>query len=329
MRSNYHNSFDRSSLSVKSLSERSSKFGLDIFVDPHSNPPKLPSEYLPALNNLAVAMNKARKNKKPIIFTMGAHVIKNGLSLVLIDLMDRGYIQHILGNGAVSIHDWEFAFQGRTAEDVRKYVSEGQFGIWDETGRYLNGAIKMGAKKNMGYGESVGMMIEEEKLGRRKVPHLSKHFSLLGNAFKRKIPFSIAIGIGHDIIQTHPSCDGASLGKASYIDFMKFAETVKNLEGGVLVSTGSAVMAPMVFEKSLSMAKNYAKQAGKKLENYDIVVNDIQPSSWDWSKGDPPMDNPDYYLRFLKTFYRMGGRVSYVPLDNKIFLHNLSHMLAD
>jgi len=310
--------FNRNALKVRSLKERESKSGLSIMIKPKtvgklsSNDRKLAAE-------LAQKIRQAKKEKRPIIFSFGAHFIKNGLSLVLIDLMKNGYVSHILGNGAVSIHDWEFSYQGKTEEDVRRYIAEGQFGIWDETGKYINGAINK--YTNMGYGGAVGKVIWDEKYKYRDK-------SILGNAYNLGIPVSICPGIGYDIIYTHPSCDGAAIGKASYIDFLKFAKTVQQLEGGVYVSIGSAITSPMVFEKSLSMANNVNIQKnGKKIENFTIFVNDIQPGTWNWKKGEPPKDNPAYYLRFNKTFARMGGDFYYLQADNRDFMLELYRLL--
>ena len=241
--------------------------------------------------------------------------------------MEEDYIQHILANEAFVIHDWELAFQGKTEEDVKKYVNEGQFGLWDETGLCLNSAIKLGAKSNIGYGQSVGRMIDNEEICDIKIPHPHKSISVLGNAYKLNISVSIGVTIGQNIQHTHPEFSGEATGKVGDIDFLKFVDTIYNLENGTYVSIGSAILSPQIFEKALSMAKNIAKQENKKLENYDIFVNDIQEGKWDWSKGEPPKDNPAYYLRFMKTFSRMGGTSEYIQMDNRTFLHNLYHLL--
>jgi len=319
--------FNRSKLKIKSLSERNSKSNLSIMVNPHGIPEKLSNEDKIKIEKLAILMKQAKENNKPIIFAFGAHMIKNGLSLILIELMKKRYISHLLTNGASSIHDWELSFQGETEEDVKFYIKQGQFGIWHETGYYINEAIKQGVKEGLGYGESIGKLIQEEKLNQESILHPYKNNSIQATAFKLNIPFSICPGIGYDIIYTHPSCDGASIGKASEIDFLKFAKTLTNFEEGVYISIGSSITSPMVFEKALSMAKNLAIQENKVLENYTIIVNDIQPGDWDWSKGEPPKDHPAYYLRFFKTFSRMGGNSTYIKLDNKAFLHNLYYLL--
>lgn len=317
--------FDRSRLDMRFLSERVSKSDLSILIDPNSTPPKLPPELNSQLEQIAVTVTSAREKSSPIVFAFGAHLIKNGLSRILIRLMEQGYVQHILGNGAVSIHDWELAFCGVTGEDVERYVIEGQFGLWKETGYYINTAISENA--DLGYGSAVGKLIWDGEVDEDIVSHPHKENSILGQAYHLNIPVSICPWIGYDIIHTHPSCEGAMLGHAAYLDFLKFVETISNLEGGVYISIGSAITSPMVFEKAMSMARNVALQGRNSLEDFDIVVNDIQPGNWNWSQGEPPKDNPAYYLRFMKTFSRMPGRSKYVQLDNKAFLHNLYHLL--
>jgi hypothetical protein len=244
---------------------------------------------------------------------------------IFIDMMKMGYVNHILGNGAVSIHDWEFAFQGKTEEDVREYLKQGQFGLWEETGKYINGAIK--DYSCYGYGTALGKLISEEVLGNEKISHPFKEISILGNAHQLGIPVSICPQIGCDVIYTHPECDGKAIGEAAYIDFLKFASVISHLENGVYISIGSAITSPMIFEKALSMAKNLARKENRTLENYNIVVNDIQEGEWDWDKGEPPKENPAYYLRFMKTFSRAGGNSQYIKMDNKKFLHNLYYLL--
>src|SRR3989338_11578868 len=264
------NIFNRNNLNIKPLSARQSKSDLSIMIQPESKPEKITKEELAKIKEIAESIKESRKNNAPVIFAFGAHFIKNGLSLILTELMKKGYVQHILGNGAVSIHDWELAFQGKTEEDVKKYVKEGQFGIWQETGFYINKAINL--HPELGYGEALGKFICESKIS-----HPHKHQSVLAQSYQLKIPASICTSIGHDIIYTHPECKGESIGKASYIDFLKFAATIQQLEGGSYLSIGSAITSPMVFEKALSMAKNIAVQERRMLENYTLVVNGIQP----------------------------------------------------
>lgn len=319
--------FNRDDLQFKPLSERRSKTDVSSIINPNSAPPQLSSiEEYSQLEKIASCIKKSKEQNAPIVFAFGAHLVKNGLSSIMIDLMKRGYVQHILGNGAVSIHDWEFAFQGKTEEDVERYLSEGQFGLWEETGKYIVGAINQYPFE--GYGTRIGRLISEEELNGRRISHPYKSFSILANAYQLNIPVSIVAQIGCDIIYTHPDCDGRSIGQASYVDFLKFVNTISNLENGTYISIGSAIASPMAFEKALSMARNKAKQQDRTINNFNIIVNDIQKGDWDWSKGEPPKNNPAYYHRFLKTFSRTGGKLQYLCMDNKAFLHNLHHLLV-
>ncbi|MEZ6074032.1 MAG: hypothetical protein R3C10_28085 [Pirellulales bacterium] len=134
---------------------------------------------------------------------------------------------------------------------------------------------------------------------------------------------------GHDIIYNHPMNNGASLGRAAERDFLTFAESVSRLSGGVYLSIGSAVMSPMVFEKSLSITQNVAIQQGRRIENHSIYIVDLAKSNWDWSQGEPPQDDPAYYLRYNKSFSRMGGQMRYVTADNRDFLLQLCHSLPE
>ena len=338
--------FNRHKLNILPLNLRESKISIresSVNFENFSSEIKSDSK----IEKIAKEMIKAKKNNKQIILAFGAHLIKNGLSLVLRKLVEEGYITHLATNGAGSIHDWEFAFQGKSTEDVRKYVQEGQFGIWDETGKYINLAIIFGALQNKGYGEAICEMIHKDKLNIPEdipkdildkigkydlrlsqlltINHPYKNYSVQDAAFVKDIPFTVHPGFGYDIIYTHPLSHGASIGQASEIDFLRFVNSVSNLEGGVYLSIGSAIMSPMIFEKSLSMARNIARQENKKIQDFMIVVNDIQGGGWDWnSELEPDIQNPVYYLRFCKTFHRMGAReMYYIPQDNRDFLLNL------
>ena len=296
------------------------------------------------------------------------HAIKNGLGPVLIRLMEHGCVTHLATNGAGIIHDWELAFQGRTSEDVRANVAEGKFGIWSETGFNINLALVVGVYRGLGYGEAVGTLIENECLelpdpdelaqeaarllpldaekaaaaadllsfqrqfqlggGTYRLRHPYKQFSAQAAAFRLRIPFTAHPMIGHDIIYCHPANHGPAVGRTALRDFLVFARGVQNLAGGVYMSIGSAVMSPMIFEKSLSMAQNVQLQAGSPIRDHFIVVADLAESRWDWaSQGEPPTDDPAYYLRYCKTFSRMGGEMRYVTADNRDFLLALLHRL--
>ena len=161
--------------------------------------------------------------------------------------------------------------------------------------------------------------------GRSEVKHPHSETSILAEAFRRGVPFTVHPGIGYDIISCHPMFNGAALGRAAGLDFAQFGGAVERLDGGVVMSIGSAIMSPQVFEKSLSAVNNLRLQAGRPIvAGHTIYVVDIADGGgWDWTHGEPPKDNPAYYLRFCKSFARMGGAMNYVQADNVAFLQNL------
>lgn len=237
---------DFSKLKTTPLSQRHNKVTLKDIIPLDNNMPILDNK---DLKELADAIVKAYKNNKYVIVMIGAHVVKVGLSLILIELMKKGIIKHIAMNGAVPIHDFEIAYQGATSEDVAKNIEDGSFGMADETGRFLNSAIIEGAKSNLGCGKSIGKSIAEKNFK-------YKDYSILATAYKLNIPATVHTSIGADIIHMHPNCDGSAIGKTSYEDFKLFTESVSKLEGGVLINIGSSVIMPEVFIKSLSIVRN-------------------------------------------------------------------------
>ncbi|MDA3958075.1 MAG: hypothetical protein PF479_15270 [Oceanispirochaeta sp.] len=357
--------FDRSKMEFYPLSSRNSKVLItESALQPGSAPPPLEEVYQHKMDQIAREIMKARRNDRPVMLTFGAHAIKNGLSLLLAALIEENWVTHLATNGAGVIHDWEFAFQGLSSEDVRVNVDKGTFGTWEETGFTLNLALAAGAFRGWGYGESIGAMIssgeiiipsEEElysllrgeknsgelwqraaaadfldlilaenlKPGPLIIKHPFAEYSIQARAFDAGVPFTSHPMFGHDIIYTHRTNRGAVIGRCAERDFLCFAESVSRLEGGVYLSVGSAVMSPMIFEKSLSMARNIARRDGRVIKNCPLHVVDIQEQSWDWSRGEPPIDNPAYYHRFMKTFNRMGCPADYTCMDNRVFLHHL------
>lgn len=354
-------SFDRSKIKFAPLSDREDRVFIDRdCVQPDAKPAAMSPEYESIINEVVDRMVAARSSGRSRMLVFGAHTIKNGLAPVLIDLMQRGWLTHLATNGAGIIHDWEFAFQGHSSEHVAENVARGQFGIWEETCKWLNAAIAVGAYRGLGYGESIGAFVEEEQLsapslealrgesanaaaadladaienrglepGTHTVPHPYKQYGVQAAAFRLGIPFTGHPMFGHDIIYTHPLNIGSAIGRTAERDFLTFAEGVSNMDGGVYLSIGSAVMSPMIFEKSLSMSQNIAIQNGNHIDNHCMTVVDLQQSHWDWRKGEPPEDNPDYYLRFNKSFSRMGGTLRYLSMDNRDFLLALSQALAN
>ena len=193
----------------------------------------------------------ARKNGRPVIWSMGAHVVKNRLSRYVIELMKMGIITHIAANGATSIHDFELAYLGGTSEDVPTAIEDGSFGMWEQTGAWMNEAIALGAEQDIGYGEALGKYIDERP---ERFPN--REDCILWNAYKLDIPATYHIALGTDIIHQHPTCDMEKIGKCSGIDFKKMANSVSQLDGGVFLNFGSSVIGPEVFLKTLSIARN-------------------------------------------------------------------------
>ncbi|MBI2658054.1 hypothetical protein HYX08_05165 [Candidatus Woesearchaeota archaeon] len=244
---------DFSRIKTISIKKRKNKVRLSDLVRPENSKVIISSG---EFNELASRIATAHKNKKQVIFMMGAHVIKVGMSLLIIDLMKKGVIKHIAMNGAGPIHDFELALIGETSEYVEQTIENGTFGMIEETGRILNDAIKEGAESNFGMGYSIGKKIDELDLP-------NKEYSILWNAYKLNVSATVHAAIGTDIIHQHPSCDGAAVGKTSYQDFRIFAESVSRLEGGVVLNVGCAVILPEVFLKALTIARNLGFKVSK------------------------------------------------------------------
>ncbi len=371
--------FDRERIKFYPLSERKNKVIIKRdMVTPDMEPRSLSERTMNVIKQIANDINTAKQSGKSVVMAFGAHTIKNGLGPLLSEFITRGWVTHLATNGAGIIHDWEFAYQGETSEDVRANVRVGKFGIWEETGFYLNLAINVGAYMGLGYGESVGAMVFNDGLtippreelfsviekalkcrknggvgdevfrrasaasellytlehfkidsGFMEIKHGFKEYGLQAAAFRLGVPYTAHPMFGHDIIYTHPINNGPSVGRTAERDFLVYAASISNIEGGVYLSIGSAVMSPMIFEKSLSMAQNLAVRDGHPIRNHKIYVVDLAEYTWDWQeKGEPPPDNPAYYLRYCKTFSRMGGRMEYVRADNRDFLLALYRELA-
>src|SRR5437660_1919898 len=204
------------------------------------------------LRNLLAAIHSARKQRRAILWGIGGHVIKVGLGPVLIDLMKRGFVSGIAMNGAALIHDFEIALAGNTSEDVEAGLGEGQFGMAEETGKYLNEIAKLSHRIRIGYGEAAGQFLSS---GVIEVKHAD--FSVLAVAYKHRIPVTIHLAIGTDIPHMHPAANGAALGDATHHDFRLFCALVQLMHpGGVYLNWGSAVLLPEVFLKAISVVRN-------------------------------------------------------------------------
>lgn len=244
----------------------------------------------PDISIVAARLEQAKARGAARILMMGGHLIRAGVSRYIIDLMRRGLIDHVATNGAGLIHDYELARTGSTTESVARYITTGEFGLWRETGE-LNGIIREAAENGQGLGEHAGESFAH-------FPH--RETSVVQAAWEFRVPLTVHVGIGYDILHEHPNCDGAAVGSASYTDFLIFASTVERLEGGVLLSFGSAVMSPEVYLKALAMARNVARQEGRELRHFTTAVFDLAPIEGDFRRELPKSD-PGYYFRPHKT----------------------------
>jgi hypothetical protein len=296
--------FDRSQLHLKPLGERVHDMSLDYILKLTDPIPPVDQPDLPIVADRIV---QARANGRPVILLMGGHVIKQGLSYMVIDLMERGLLTHVAMNGSGPIHDYELALIGQSTESVARYVSEGQFGLWQETGR-LNDFVAAGYRDGLGFGESVGRAIETEQM-----PHRAA--SICAAGYRLQVPVTVHIGIGYDIIHEHPNADGAALGGASYRDFLIIAQTITQMEGGVVISVGTQTMGPEVFLKGLAMARNVAKGSGAEIFHFTSCVFDLTDLGPD-IHHEAPRTEAAYYYRPYKTLLvrtvKDGGQSFYV-----------------
>jgi hypothetical protein len=242
----------------------------------------------------------------------------------LIDLMERGYISLIGTNGACTIHDMEFAMIGKTTESVAKYIQEGQFGLWKESGR-VNDAAVYAKEHGLGLGEAVGKMILENPT---EFPY--RDSSLFAAGYRLGIPLTVHVGIGQDIVHEHPNFDGAAVGAASYRDFLTLAHFVENLEGGVMLNIGTAVMGPEVYLKALSMARNVAFQHDRVIKHFTTAVFDMVDLGEN-PQSEAPKSNAIYYFRPYKTVLVRtvadGGESHYVRGDHRATITNLHRLI--
>jgi len=263
------------------LSSRKNKVEIELSASPHTRGALfktfmegLPS-FLAASDLKAVVRSivKARRDQRPVVVGMGAHPIKVGLSPLLIDLVKRGIITAIATNGACIIHDFELSLTGRTSEDVAQEVCAGAFGMARETGKELNAAVKRGVRKGYGIGKSVGEHIFLRGKG------LSDR-SIFAEGYRLGIPTSVHVAMGTDIIHMHPYADGAMIGEGSLRDFRLLASVVADLQGGVYINLGSAVIMPEVFLKALTIARNLGHR-----------VDDITTVNMDFIQHYRPREN--------------------------------------
>jgi hypothetical protein len=360
---------DLAKLRVFPLAERRSLTRADeILIEPDAPPKPCPDRVAPLVAECAAKVFDARQRGAAVVLIYGAHLLRNGAARILERMMANGWLTHLATNGAGTIHDWEYAWFGASTENVEANVAAGTFGTWDETATNIHLALMAGALEGKGYGESLGRLIVEDGVtlpsldalaaaiaadprhpltapradllramveqgwpaGRIVVEHRWKQASILAQAYRHGIPMTVHPGIGYDIIANHPVFNGAVIGRAAAHDFRLFGGSLRDLDGGVVLSVGSAIMGPQVFEKALSCVHNLRLQnGGDVVRGHTFYVVDLQDGGgWDWSQGEPPKTNPAYYLRFCKSYSRMGGTLNYVQCDNATFIHHLYRQLV-
>ena len=311
-----HAEFDRRQLRLRPLVERQHDLDLSVML-PLDAPVTFQHPDLPTIADRIVA---ACAQGRPVILMLGAHVIRDGVSRHIIDLLERGLLTHLAMNGAVPIHDYEFALVGATTESVARYIRTGEFGLWAETGR-LNDCATAAVRDGIGLGEAVGRAIHEGDF-----PH--KDLSVLAAAYRLGVAATVHVGVGYDIIHEHPNCDGAALGAASYRDFLIFAQAVRQLERGVLLCFGTAVMGPEVYLKALAMARNVAHQRGEEVRHFTTAVFDLVELPEDYRR-EAPKAEPGYYYRPWKTILIRtvadGGESFYIRGHHRDTFPSLAH----
>ena len=295
---------DFSKIRTYPVSERANKVATEAFAKPH-RPGSSFQDFLRSLPDfLAVqdfrktvaAVAAAIRNRRPVLLMMGAHSIKVGLNPVLVNAMRQGLLSAVAFNGAGAIHDFELCYQGETSEDVQRGLNDGSFGMVEETGREMNKALADGVSRGLGAGRALG----ETARG-----YENRAQSLLATGAELDMPVTVHIAIGTDIIHQHPSSNGAVLGESSYRDFQLFTSVVAQLEGGVVLNVGSAVIMPEVFLKALTIARNL----GHRVEHFTTAT-------FDMTRHYRPSENVQRRPTQLggQGFYMVGHHEIMIPL---------------
>ena len=314
------NSVDFTRIQTWSAKERTNLVTIDNLARPGQD--AVPTLKDADFQALIKQIQQARTNNRPVIFSMGAHVIKNGLSRYIIQLMKQGFLTHIASNGAGSIHDFELGYLGGTSEDVPTAIEDGSFGMWEETGRWMNQALITGAKNGWGYGESLAQYIHAHP---DRFPY--KDDCVLYQAWLLSIPATYHIALGTDIIHQHPIVDFSAIGTVSGIDFHKICQSVAMMDGGVFMNFGSAVIGPEVFLKALSIARNLGFPVYNiTTANFDLIdLNDYRKSI--------DANDPHYYYRPRKNIVNRptssGGIGWHFTCCHTVSIPNLYQGLAN
>ena len=279
--------FDRTKLKLLPLDQRQHDLHLDSTLELVKT-----DDIAENLQHFSKSLIKAKTHQSSCVMMIGAHVLRAGVQRYLIDLMKQGYISCLAVNGACVIHDFELSLIGSTTESVARYIKTGQFGLWQETG-IINDIVTDSQDKKLGFGESVGRYIVENNL-----PHSG--LSVIGQAYQLNIPVTVHVGIGYDIIHQHPNFDAEATGGASYRDFLIFTEHLNNIENGVVMNFGSAVMAPEVFLKSLAMVRNAKRNSTEQVTNFSTLVCDLKSLPPNYHQ-ESSKKSPLYFFRPWKT----------------------------
>ncbi|MDM8557173.1 hypothetical protein QUF75_20830 [Desulfococcaceae bacterium HSG7] len=298
--------FDTSRLNLLPLSERRHDLDLSVIL-----PLASCEQNNDSLTTVTGRIVQARNHGAPVVLMMGAHVLRSGVQRYIIDLMEKGFISCIAMNGACAIHDYEFALIGKTTENVSNYIRAGQFGLWQETG-HINRIVKQASYEGIGLGEAVGREIVQGDFP-------NKEISIFAAGYRLGVLLTVHVGIGYDVIHEHPDCDGAAYGATSYRDFLRFAKIIESLQNGVIMNFGSAVMAPEIYLKALSMARNVAIQNNRQINNFTALVCDLYALPKNFH-SQPSKQIAGYYFRPWKTMLVRtvadGGESYYVQASH-------------
>jgi hypothetical protein len=321
-----YKAFDPRGIRTYPLRGRSNKVTLTDLVFPKDLDAlrvDLPQMVQRDIRAIAKAMAAARREDKPVILFTGAHLIKNGLGPLLVDLVERGGVTLVAGNGATAIHDFELALIGETSENVPAALDQGQFGMAYEFA-YINMALSVGNQQKLGYGESLGRMICDERFRRSIFSLVAEEgavsefrhpeVSVLAACYRRRIPFTVHAGIGTDVIDQHPSFDGQAKGGCSGRDFLLYTNEVTKLtKGGVVLNIGSAVTGPEVLLKAVSMAANVGSvPRGVLTADFDLREHEPRQMTDESTQGYYFRDQKSVVTRIPQAF---GGRGLYIQGD--------------
>lgn len=315
----YH-ALDFSGITTHSAHERHNLVRIDTLLTPGEY--RAPRILDPEFDQLVDRIIAARRAGRPVIWSQGAHVIKNSLSRYLIALMRSGVITHLSGNGACSIHDFELAYLGGTSENVPTAIEDGSFGMWEETGRWMNEALQEGARRGWGYGEALARCIDARP---ERFPY--REDCVLYQAWRLGVPATYHIALGTDIIHQHPIVDFGAIGQTSGVDFHRICYAVSRLDEGVFLNFGSAVIGAEVFLKALSISRNLGYPTYHiTTANFDLIDLGDYHSKIGY-------DDPNYYYRPRKNIVNRpvsrGGVGWHFCVDHKISIPNVYDRLAE